>query len=187
MKNNLGKMMSLDLYFSSLSSNEYQQLAPEIEVNNTATPLLSWDIYSEHSSKRLAEIRKQREIKSFFEFANKFQFQNNFKQIFSAHDFEALVVTNTAKKIVWASTGFKKMTGYSKKFVIDKSPDFLQGEQTSAETKARIRKHILANQPFSETLINYKKDNTPYRCRLDIFPLYTKKTTHYLALEKQIR
>lgn len=187
MKNNLGKMMGLDLYFSSLSLEDYQQLAPNIENSPTTTPLLSWDIFSDCSHKRLSAIKKAREIEAFQKFIAKFQFQNNFNQIFSTYDFEALVITNLKKEIVWVSNGFKEMTGYDKKFVLHKSPDFLQGEKTSAVTKKRIRKNILTNRNFTETIINYKKDNTPYKCELNVFPLYTEKTTHFLALEKQVR
>ena len=35
------------------------------------------------------------------------------------------------------------MTGYSKKYALDKTPRFLQGEHTSLETKLRIKTKII--------------------------------------------
>ena len=186
MKNNLAEMVGLDIYLSSLSLKEYKEIAPEIESDHTSTPLLSWDIYSGYSAKKLADLKKAREIEAFKKFAEKFQFQNNFDQIFSSHDFEALVITNLNKEIVWVSNGFKEMTGYSKKFALTQTPAFLQGKDTSLATKKIIRQKLNAQEKFSEIVINYKKDKTPYKCLLNVFPLFNEETTHFLALEKQV-
>ena len=106
--------------------------------------------------------------------------------IFSEHDFEAIVITNRHQKIQWVNNGFTKMTGYSKKYAINKRPTFLQGKLTSDKTREVIRKHIHANKPFKEIIVNYRKDKTPYKCEISVFPLYNEKTTHFVALEREV-
>ena len=46
--------------------------------------------------------------------------------------------------------------------------------------------NIKLNKPFTDIVINYKKDKTPYRCEIKVFPLFTENTTHYIALEKAV-
>ena len=45
------------------------------------------------------------------------------------YDYDALVLSDKAHKIIWVSDGFKDMTGYTKKFAVGKKPSFLQGEK----------------------------------------------------------
>ena len=78
------------------------------------------------------------------------------------------------------------MTGYTKTFALKKTPSFLQGKNTCAVTRNRIRNKILANEPFKEIVLNYKQDKTPYKCEINVFPLSHKNTTHYIALERAI-
>ena len=33
---------------------------------------------------------------------------------------------------------------------------------------------------------NYKKDKTAYKCEVQIIPMYSDETTHFIALEKQV-
>ena len=83
--------------------------------------------------------------------------------------------------------GFFPMTGYTKDFAMYKTPKILQGKNTLDITKERIQLNLSKNKPFKEVILNYKKDGTPYECEVHIFPLQNrKKTTHFLALEKDI-
>jgi len=77
------------------------------------------------------------------------------------------------------------MTGYSKKFALNKTPNFLQGEATETETKKRIRTKLEHLKPFTEIIVNYRKDKTPYKCEVKIIPLYKDRVTHFLAIEKK--
>ena len=78
------------------------------------------------------------------------------------------------------------MTGYSKKYALHKTPSFLQGEATQGLTRNRIRKKLELLKPFTEVIVNYRKDNTPYKCEVKIIPLYKDKVTHFLAIEKKV-
>ena len=107
-------------------------------------------------------------------------------KIIHKNDYEAIIATDLNRKIIWVYNGFSEMTGYSKRLALDKTPTFLQGEKTSSKTKERIRQKLKLNKPFKEVIINYKKDKTPYRCEVQIIPLYKDGTTHFMALEKQV-
>ena len=151
-----------------------------------AAPLLSWDIFSDFYFRTLELGEKNIEIDMLNIFAKKYDWKNDISKIIQNNDYEAIILTDHNQKIVWVNKGFSSMTGYSKNFAINKTPRFLQGTDTSIETKSRIRKKIKLNQPFREIIINHKKDQTPYKCEVIIIPLYNKETTHFLALEKQV-
>ncbi|MFD2567511.1 PAS domain-containing protein [Pseudotenacibaculum haliotis] len=187
MKNSLSKMACLDLYLSKLSKEEYDAINLEEEdYKEKIMPLISWDVFEESKLKRLEAIERKTDIDIIKSFAKEHKWKNDLDLIFSKHDFDAIVITNRYQKIQWVNNGFTKMTGYSKKYAINKHPSFLQGKLTSDKTKESIRKHINANKPFKEVIINYKKDKTPYKCEISVFPLYNNKTTHFVALEREV-
>lgn len=103
-------------------------------------------------------------------------------------DYEAIVVTTIDQKIVWASRGFRKMTGYAPSFARHKRPSFLQGPDTDPALRATIREALQAQKPVSGTLINYRKDGTPYRCHVSIEPIRNNQGTvvHFMALERSL-
>ncbi|WP_338791669.1 hypothetical protein [Bernardetia sp. MNP-M8] len=47
--------------------------------------------------------------------------------------------------------------------------------------------NLQKRRPFKISVVNYKKDKTPYTCQVQIFPLYSNEVTHFMALETQIR
>ena len=180
-------MVGLDMYLSNLSEKEYKNLENRIPTENTpCMPLLSWDFFMDNYHKKITASRKNRELLYFQSLAKKFDWKNNLNQEFSTNDYEALVITDAQQKIIWVNEGFSTMTGYSKKFAINKTPKFLQGEETSIETRNRIKTNIVNNKPFKEVIINYRKDKTSYNCEVKIIPLYNKEVTHFIAFEKEV-
>ncbi|SDL84162.1 PAS domain-containing protein [Kriegella aquimaris] len=185
MKHNLSQMMSLDIYLSALSKTEYFKVRPLISPQNfKKTPLLSWDIYGENYFNSLIELKREQDIRKIKEMANKLGWKNDIDAIFDKSKFEALVITDIEQKIIWVNDGFTEMTGYSKIEALNNTPDFLQGPDTSSKAKKRISTKLNSKTPFTEVLINYKKDSTPYSCEIKVFPLFDHSTTHFLALEK---
>lgn len=81
------------------------------------------------------------------------------------------------------------MTGYSKQFAVGRKPSFLQGEKTSIESKTKIRNRIYRNEPFRETVMNYKKNQAEYLCEIEFFPIVNKQkeTKAFLALETELK
>ncbi|CAL2101875.1 PAS domain-containing protein [Tenacibaculum sp. 190130A14a] len=183
MKNDFNNMMSLDLYLSSLHKDEYNRLSSLIPTSTKQNiNLLSWGIQDLFNN---ATLRS--DLKEVQNLADKFEWKNSINQILKSNIYESLVITNSDKKIIWVNNGFEKMTGYETAFAIGKSPSFLQGKKTSNASRERIRKKLLKNKPFTEIILNYKKDQSSYTCELKIFPLKANNnTTHFLALEKAV-
>jgi PAS domain S-box-containing protein len=104
-------------------------------------------------------------------------------------EFDAVVLTNIEQEIIWVSNGFHEMTGYTSAEIIGRKSSFLQGEKTSAEVRQHIRHNLSIPKPVAGTLVNYRKDGTPYQCRLSITPLFDHSGVlrNYIALEKEIK
>jgi PAS domain S-box-containing protein len=103
-------------------------------------------------------------------------------------EFDTIVVTTLDQKIVWASRGFKKMTGYTPSYARHKRPSFLQGEATQPDVRAAIREALREFRSITDTLINYRKDGTPYRCEVSIAPVqnHNGQVVHFMALERSL-
>ncbi|MGR3810282.1 PAS domain-containing protein [Jiulongibacter sp. NS-SX5] len=187
MKNNLRNMICLDIYLSSLSEKEYQKAIQYIDRPTTeSAPLLSWDIFKNGYDRKMAETLRHHELKQVLSFARQYHWKNDLEATFEETDYEALIITDHRQNIIWVNDGFSEMTGYSKRFALNKTPRFLQGEMTSSATKSRIREQIAANKPFKDVIVNHRKDNSTYTCEVKIVPLYNEHTTHFIAFEKQV-
>lgn len=186
MKKNLMNMQCLDIYLSSLSNQEYENIESEITATGIKLmPLHSWDIYNDYYARQLLFLKQKNAIESFKKIAQKFDWKNDLDGVFQDKSFDALVLTNRNAKIEWVSEGFTQMTGYSSRFALDRTPRFLQGKDTDKAVLQRFKHKLSRDEPFTEVLINYKKDQTPYKCEISIIPLINDQTTHYLALERQ--
>jgi len=64
--------------------------------------------------------------------------------------------------IVYASDDFLTLTGYSQDQVLGRNCRFLQGNETSQEKVALIRKAVTGGEDVSVTFANYKSDGTPF-------------------------
>ncbi|TYB75726.1 PAS domain-containing protein [Bizionia myxarmorum] len=187
MKYNLSRMMCLDMYLSALPFKEYKEVKDQIKPSKSKNmPLLSWDIFSQQYSQTLDDLKTENDIKMVKLFAEKEKWQNEIDSIFENQDFEALIITDIEQKILWVNDGFTKMTGYSKTYAVNKTPKFLQGLNTSADSKQQFRAKLNRLEPFTEIITNYRKDNSPYTCEVKIIPLYAENVTHFLALERQV-
>ncbi|WP_299367552.1 PAS domain-containing protein [Winogradskyella sp.] len=185
--NNPIYMSCLDIYTSNSKTSQLKKFQKGIEmVKFKIMPLMSWDIFMTYYQGRIVETRKRVELDQVLSFARKFKWKNDLKKAFANNDYEALILTDKNQNIIWVNDGFKEMTGYSKTFVLNKTPRFLQGKKTSRKTKSRIGQNIAKNKPFKEIILNYKKDGTPYKCEVHVIPLYNETTTHFLAFEKQV-
>ncbi|MBC7388633.1 MAG: PAS domain-containing protein [Opitutaceae bacterium] len=100
----------------------------------------------------------------------------------------AILITDVNQQIRFASSKFEKMTGYSKEEVLGRKPNFLQGKDTDFKTNERIRLALKCGEEVAATVLNYKKEGTPYHCQLHIQPVYNKKKklVNFLAIEKPV-
>ena len=67
-----------------------------------------------------------------------------------------------APKILVANEAFASLCGYSCDELIGESPKILQGPETDIEAAKRFRDDIGRNGYASTTLVNYRKDGSPY-------------------------
>lgn len=77
--------------------------------------------------------------------------------------------------IIYSSKGFTDMTGYTKEEVIGNNCRFLQGEETSNETIARIREAVTRKESIQCEVLNYKKNGDIFWNHLTIDSVYMEE------------
>lgn len=107
---------------------------------------------------------------------------------------DAVVITEAQSnelpgpRIVYANAAFTRLTGYSLKEIIGKTPRILQGEKTDRATLDRIRTALQTWQPIMVELTNYRKDGSEFWVELSIVPVAGKADhyTHWVAIQRDI-
>ncbi len=110
------------------------------------------------------------------------------------HVSEAVVITTTqldppGPEIVYVNEGFCRMTGYTAKEVVGKTPRILQGPKTDRAELDRLRRHLFRGEPFDGgEAINYRKDGSEYVVNWHIVPLRDDagEVTHWLAGQQDV-
>lgn len=74
--------------------------------------------------------------------------------------------------IVYCSTGFIEMTGYSREEIVGRNCRFLQGPLSDRETIKKISKAVKAGKHIGTCIVNYKKDGTAFWNYLFLSPLH---------------
>lgn len=183
---NLWEMTGLDVFLQSLNKADRRKYVYKIQPHEYISPLKSWGLSSTFfvPTDLLEGRKKDKEALSFF--AKQFQWKSDLTDIL-LNPYEALILTDVSQNIIWTNPGFFKMTGYSESYAIGRRPSFLQGEETSTETKLAIREKLLTGEPFSEKVLNYKRNREEYWCQVRIFPIHSLDyQTYYLALETEL-
>ncbi|KAI5679086.1 hypothetical protein M9H77_10036 [Catharanthus roseus] len=91
--------------------------------------------------------------------------------------------------IVYVSSGFLKVFGYSRDEVIGKNGRMFQGPKTNRRSVMEIREAIRAENAIQITLLNYRKDGTPLWMLFHMCPVYSKedgKVVHFLGVQVPI-
>ncbi|WP_186756522.1 PAS domain-containing protein [Echinicola salinicaeni] len=158
----------------------------QIKAPVKKTPLKCWDVYIQSVFARKIPSSHEKDKKTLEYFKHRFNWDTNLD--ISKENYDALVLTDLNRDIIWVNQGFKNMTGYKPHFAIGKKPSFLQGEATSPLVLAEFKKKLIHHKPFQLKLINYKFDQSPYLCEIRVFPIknISGKTSHFLALETEI-
>ncbi len=186
-KRDLSKMLCFDIYFSSLDKKEQAKLSRKLKpADQKHHALLSGDIYASYSNQLSLEEKKKTDLQILLQFKRKSNWAIDIEEILQ-QDYHTLVLTDAQQIIQWANKSFSAMTGYPINYAVGRSPRFLQGENTSEETRKKIRQKLASNKPFTETVINYRKNKEEYPCRVSIYPIANdqQQITHFLALESE--
>jgi PAS domain S-box-containing protein len=100
----------------------------------------------------------------------------------------SVVISDANQAILYVSSGFEHMTGYSEIFTRGKRAKFLQGEKTELEVIHTIQKAIEQRKFIECVLTNYRKNGESYLCKVKIFPMFNNKNelVNFVALESEV-
>lgn len=90
--------------------------------------------------------------------------------------------------ITYVNKAFEKMTGYSGEELSGTSCKLLQGPDTDPAVKAKITSALSKLEAVTVTVLNYRKDGTPFYNRLSLSPIKdaNQKVTHILGFQHDV-
>ena len=96
--------------------------------------------------------------------------------------------TQTGNPIIYANSGFLRITGYSLDQVLGRNCRFLQGPKTDQQTIETIRQALRTHTSCTVELLNYDVDERPFWNKLSITPIKNEmgQTTHYVGIQSDI-
>ncbi|KAF2509142.1 PAS domain-containing protein [Flavobacterium foetidum] len=153
-------------------------------TRQNSVPIMAWDFHYEYV-KELKALSD--DLKKVSQIANQYTWDEKQLNINERIKNEVVVVTDLDLRIIFASSGIKKMTGYKEEEILGKTPKMFQGPATSEKDLDEIREALKLRVPFEKTLENYRKNGKTYKCRIDASPVFNLKgeVSHFIAFEKQ--
>ena len=90
--------------------------------------------------------------------------------------------------LVYVNPAFERTTGYGYDEVVGRNCRFLQGPDTDPETVRQIRQAIKDEDHAVLTLLNYRKDGTPFWNELSLSPVYDGDgtLTHFVGIQADV-
>ena len=97
-------------------------------------------------------------------------------------------VSKADRPLIYINQGFSRITGYSTEDALGKNCRFLQGEQTDQQAVSTLRLAVEESSATRVTLLNYKKDGTPFWNDLNISPILDSSgtVTHMVAISNDV-
>jgi PAS domain S-box-containing protein len=150
-----------------------------------SVPIMAWDFHCEYLRELKAVFADLKKVKTI---SDKYIWNDQNLQIEERMKEEVVVITDLNLKIVFASSGIRKMTGYKEEEVLGKTPKLFQGPITCKTTLKEISEAIKLQIPFEKTIENYRKDGRTYKCKIKSSPVFNLKgkLTHFIAFEKEV-
>lgn len=100
---------------------------------------------------------------------------------------EATPIDPPGPRIMYANRAVSKMTGYDPGELLGDTPRILQGPETDRATLDVLRRALLAAEPISVELINYRNDQTPFLVELDVTPVHNDgQVTHFISIQTDV-
>jgi len=89
--------------------------------------------------------------------------------------------------VIYASSGFLQLSGYSMEEVIGRNCRFMQGQETDPQAVAQLREAIREGHCCTVELLNYRKDGTSFWNEVSIAPLADgDKITHFVGVQTDV-
>lgn len=100
----------------------------------------------------------------------------------------AISITDMKANILYANPAFASITGYEPDEVIGKNESILSDKRTPKQIYDNLWSTLTGKQPWSDTLINRRKDGTRYVASLTIAPVlnHQNEITHYLGMHRDV-
>nr|AML76627.1 putative LOV domain-containing protein [Ochna serrulata] len=105
------------------------------------------------------------------------------------HNFTITDPTISGHPIVFASKGFLKLSGYSWQEVIGQNGRVFQGPSTCRRAVMEIREALREERALQVTILNYKKDGTPFWMLFHMCPVFGFEdggVAHFVAVQVPI-
>lgn len=95
---------------------------------------------------------------------------------------------NGDQPVVYANQAFLDLTGYPIEEVLGRNCSFLQGAKTSPAKVEAMRTAISNRETLEITVINYKKNGTPFSNNLTLSPIINDSgvLTHYIGFQHDV-
>lgn len=90
--------------------------------------------------------------------------------------------------IVDVNPAFERLTGYGSGEAMGRNCRFLQGPGTDPEAIRRMRSAIDGSRQFTEVVLNYRRDGTPFWNELNVSPVHDADGTlsHFVGLQQDV-
>lgn len=100
----------------------------------------------------------------------------------------AISITDIEANILYANPAFTRITGYEADEVIGNNESILSDKRTPEQIYKNLWSTLLDKRPWSDTLINRRKDGERYVASLTIAPVLNRQgeITHYLGMHRDV-
>jgi len=103
----------------------------------------------------------------------------------------AFVITDATapgSPILWVNDAFTRTTGYSLDEVVGRNPNVLHGPGTDRAETARLTAAIIAGRPATVTVLNYRRDGTPFWNQVSVSPVPDAHgtVTHWVGIQVDV-
>ncbi|GFD78044.1 hypothetical protein KUL118_09060 [Tenacibaculum sp. KUL118] len=96
-------------------------------------------------------------------------------------------IKRIGQPVIYVNNAFEALTGFTRDEIIGKNCRVLQTNETDSEALNNIRHAIATREPIETTLINAKKDGTPFFNRLNLTPVKINgEVTHYIGFQQDV-
>ncbi len=90
--------------------------------------------------------------------------------------------------LIWVNPAFTDTTGYTLEDSLGRNCRFLQGPDTDRRVVAEMRSSIERGAPLTTTVLNYRKDGTPFWNQISISPVHDAegRVTHHVGVQTDV-